>query len=226
MTEPDELIPLIKNIYLQTRDIIKNQNNSVFGKNVLMDRLIVMDDVSGIAKNCKKFAKFVTVCRKYRYHCLYVFHIIAPETQIWRKILSQTKIFNTFLSSVSYNTVDKILQSISIPTTKRYVPACLMWLNRVITDLANTDEKHCLTNGCSDVNKNGPGRYRTKADDPGKQVCYFNKPRDDELYNIFISNRIKTGIFRNGIYFKIERVQSKHETIDAEKTLKQDGTHD
>ena len=33
-----------------------------------MDRLIVMDDVSGVADNCKKFAEFLTVCRKYKYH--------------------------------------------------------------------------------------------------------------------------------------------------------------
>ena len=35
-----------------------------------MDRLIVMDGVSGIADDCKKFAEFLTVSRKYRYHCL------------------------------------------------------------------------------------------------------------------------------------------------------------
>ena len=35
-----------------------------------MDRLIVMDGISGIADNCKKFVEFLTVCRKYRYHCL------------------------------------------------------------------------------------------------------------------------------------------------------------
>ena len=67
-----------------------------------------------------------------------------------------------------------------------------MWLNKVFTDLANTDKRYCLTTDCNRVNKNGPGRYRTQADDPEKQVCYFNKPNDDELYNIFISNRIKT----------------------------------
>ena len=74
-----------------------------------MDRLIVMDDVSGVADNCLKFADFLTVLRKY--HCIYVFHVIAPETQIWKKILSQTNIFNIFPSSVPYNTVSKILQS-------------------------------------------------------------------------------------------------------------------
>ena len=90
-----------------------------------------MDDVSGIADNCKKFSEFLTVCRKYRYHFIYVFHIIVPESQIWKENLSQTNIFNIFLSRVPYNTVAKILQSNCRQTTKKYVPARLMWLNGV-----------------------------------------------------------------------------------------------
>ena len=50
-----------------------------------MDCFIVMDDVLGVADNCKKFAEFLTIYRKYRYHCIYVLHIIAPESQIWKK---------------------------------------------------------------------------------------------------------------------------------------------
>ena len=76
-----------------------------------MDCIIVMGDVSGVADISKNVANFLTVSRKYRYHCVYVFHIIAPATQIWQKIISQTIIFNIFPSSVLYNTVAKILQS-------------------------------------------------------------------------------------------------------------------
>ena len=108
----------------------------------------------------KKFAEFLTVCRKYRYHCIYVFHIIAPEGQIWKKVLSQTNIFNIFPSSVPYNTVAKILQSNCRQTTKKYVPACSMCAS-VFADHANTDERHCLTIDRSGVNKNCPDRYRT-----------------------------------------------------------------
>ena len=176
-----------------------------------------MDDVSGIADNCKEFAEFLTGCRKYGYCCIYIFHIIALESQIWKKVLSQTNIFNIFPSSVPYNAIVKILQSNCRHTAKKYVPAHSMWLNRVFADLASTDEWHCLTIDCSDVNKNGPSRYRIQADDPEKQVCYFNKPRDDELYNVFISNRIKTENFSNSIYFKVDRVQGKDETFDTEK---------
>ena len=53
-----------------------------FDKKITVDRLIFMDDVFGIADNCTKFAEFLTVCRKYRYHCVYFFHIIVPESQI------------------------------------------------------------------------------------------------------------------------------------------------
>ena len=160
-TEPDDLVSLIEKFKLRTGDTTNNGSNSVSGEKISMDRLIVMDDISGIADNCKKFAEFLTVCRKCRYHCIYVFHIIMSENQIWKKILSQSNIFNIFPSSVPYNNVAKILQSNCRQTTKNYVPARSMWLNRVFSDLANTDEQHCLTINCSGVNKNDPGRYRT-----------------------------------------------------------------
>ena len=84
-TEPGDLVSLIEKFKLRTRDLVNNENNSVFGKKILMDCFIVMDDVSGVADNCKKFAEFLTIYRKYRYHCIYVFHIIVPESQIWKK---------------------------------------------------------------------------------------------------------------------------------------------
>ena len=87
-------------------------------------------------------------------------------------------------------------------------------------------ERYCLLIDCSSVTKSSPGRYRTQANDTKKQVCYFNKPCDDELYNVFISNRIITEYFINGIYIKVDRVQGEDKTFGAAKTLKQDGTHD
>ena len=43
------------------------------------------------------------------------------------------------------------------------------------------------------------------------KVCYFNKPNDDEYYDVFISKRIKAENFSERIYFKIERVRGKTE---------------
>ena len=60
----------------------------------------------------------------------------------------------------------KFFRVIAEKQQKKYVTAHSMWLNRVFSDLANTDERHWLKIECSGVNKNGPGRYRTQADDP------------------------------------------------------------
>ena len=52
--EPDKLASLIETFQLRTRDLVDddnvNLNNSIFGENKKMDRLIVMDDVSGVAE--------------------------------------------------------------------------------------------------------------------------------------------------------------------------------
>ena len=78
--DPDELMELIEKFKLRTKDIVNNESNSGFSKKISMDHLIVMKDVSGIADGSHKFAEFLTVCRKYRYYCIYVFHIIAPDS--------------------------------------------------------------------------------------------------------------------------------------------------
>ena len=92
-SEDSELIEKYK---LRTRNIVTNESNSGFKEKISLDRLIVMYSFSGIANTSKKLAKFLIVWRKYRYHCIYVFHVITPETQIWKKILSKTNIFNIF----------------------------------------------------------------------------------------------------------------------------------
>ena len=96
-----------------------------------------------------------------------------------------------------------------------------LWLSRVFTDLANSQEKHCLTIDCSNKNKNGPGRYRTLADNPDRQICYFNKAHDDESYNVFSSKQIKAENSDEEIYFKIESVRGKteKENFCSKKTL-------
>ena len=156
--ERDELDSLIEIFKLRSReDTTDNNVNNSFGENKKLDRLIVMDDVSGVADVSKKFANFLTVSRKFGYNCVYLFHVIVPSSQIWKNIISQTNIFNLFPASVPYNTVAKIIQSNCILQTKKYVPARSLWLNRVFTDLANSHEKLCLTMDCGYINKNGPG---------------------------------------------------------------------
>ena len=124
--EPEELDSLIETFKLRSEaeDNEKDTKNvkNLFDEDKKMDRLIVMDNVFGVANISKKFANFLTVSRKFGYHCVYVFHVISPSTQIWQKIISQTNIFNIFPANVPHNAVSKILQSNCITQTKKYVP--------------------------------------------------------------------------------------------------------
>ena len=163
----------------------------------------------------------MTVSRKFGYDCVYVFHVIAPATQIWQKLIFQTNIFNIFPASVPQNTVVKVLQSNCISQSKKYVPVRSLWLNRVFTDLANSHEKHCLTIDCSYKNENGPGRYRSVADNPDEQVCYFHEPNDDECYNVFIRKRIKAENFSERILrMKESKRRQKKRTLTLRKHKK------
>ena len=163
-----------------------------YGEKSIRSRLIVMDDVSGLADLSTKFVNFLTVARKFGYHCLYIFHAIHPEKAIWRTILSQTNLLNIFPASVPLSTVKKVLEANCIRDSNKYVPVNSLWVTKLFIRLANEDsEKICFTIDCSGFNPNGPGRFRTDASNPLTQTCFFNKADQDSLFNIFISKRIK-----------------------------------
>ena len=127
--EQDELDSLIETFKLRSQDDITDTINvNSFGENKKMDRLIIMDDVSGVADVSKKFANFLTVSRKFGYNCVYVFHVIVPASQIWQKIISQTNFANIFPASVPHNTVAKSIQSNCILQIQKCVPARSLWL--------------------------------------------------------------------------------------------------
>ena len=77
-----------------------NLYRNSLGEKSKRDQLIVMDYVSGQADSSKKLESFLTVARKFNYHCAYIFHILYPEKKIWKSIISQTNIFNFFPASV------------------------------------------------------------------------------------------------------------------------------
>ena len=87
--EQDELDSLIETFKLRSREESNNNHDNVinsFGENKKLDRLIIMDDVSGVADISKKIASFLTVSRKFGYNCVYVFHVINPSSQIGQKL--------------------------------------------------------------------------------------------------------------------------------------------
>ena len=81
-----------------------------------------MDHVSGLADKSKKFSSFLTVGRRYRYSCLYIFHTIFPEKTAWRAILSQANIYNIFPATVPLSSVRKISESTCSRKRIKYIP--------------------------------------------------------------------------------------------------------
>ena len=76
------------------------------GENIKTDRLIVMANVSGLAAKSNEFARLT---RKFKYSCVYTFHINHSQKTIWKLILLQTNIFNIFSGSIQQCSVMKIL---------------------------------------------------------------------------------------------------------------------
>ena len=145
-----------------------------YGEKSNRNHLIVMDDVSGLADSSIKFGSFLTVARKFKYHCLYIFHMIHPEKSVWKTILSQTNLLNIFPASVPINTVTKVLEANCIRKTTKYNPVNSLWITKLFIQLANNEsEKTCLTIDCTGFNPNGPGRFRTDTANPERQTCFF-----------------------------------------------------
>ena len=86
----------------------------------------IMDDVLGSADRSNIFPSFSMVTRKFGHHYTYIFHIILPEREIWKKITSQIKIFNIFLASVLFQSIMKILQANIVRATTRYLLATIL----------------------------------------------------------------------------------------------------
>ena len=211
--DKEELAEKIEEYKLESESENDNDNfdnvNNTFGENKKRDKLIVFDDVSGLADDSKKFGSFLAVARKYNYNCVYAFHTIYTEKSNWKTILSQTNIFNIFPASVPISSVKKILELSCIRKTTKSIPQSSLWISRLFVELANKNEKVCLTLDCSNVNKDGPSRYRTNADNPETQFCYFNATNDEQVFNQFISKRINSGKNVNEHLFEIVEVVSK-----------------
>ena len=193
-----------------------------YGERSYRNRLIVMDDVSGLADTSSKCASFLTIARKFKYHCLYIFHAIHPEKSVWKTILSQTNLLNIFPASVPISTVKKVLEANCIGKSTKYIPVNSLWITRLFIQLANNEsEKTCLTIDCTGFNPNDPGRFRTDAANPLTQTCFFNMADEDSLFNVFVSKRVEKESSSDKILFEIEglKTTADNETYSASSEL-------
>ena len=140
----------------------------------IFDRLIVMDDVTGLADKSNEFCSFLTVSRKYRYSCIYIFHIVFPQLKNWQMIISQTKICNIFPSAIQLGNLSKLLTNNCDRETLKYIPKHELWINRLCFEIANRKDYSCLTIDCG---KSGPSKYRTEADNNVRQTCFCSQKK-------------------------------------------------
>ena len=73
----EEFDDLLKVYRRRKVDYIEND----LGENMVLDKLIAMDNVSGLADKSDESANFLTVSRKYGLTCVYIFHTIYPTRQ-------------------------------------------------------------------------------------------------------------------------------------------------
>ena len=170
------------------------------GEKDIFDRLIVMDDVSGLADKSNEFCSFLTVSRKYKYSCIYIFHIVFPQLRNWQMIISQTKIFNIFPSAVQLGNLSKLLTNNCDRETLKYIPKRELWINRLYFEIANRKDYSCLRIGCR---KSGPSKYRTEADNNVRQACFFSQKKKDRVFGRFASHNLEPD-YRDSLIFKIE----------------------
>ena len=140
------------------------------GEKDVFDRLIVIDRVSGLADKSNEFCSFLTVSRKYRYSCIYIFHIVFPQLRNWQIILSQAKIFNIFPSAAQLGNLSKLLTNNCDTETLKYILKRELLVNRIYFEIANRKDCSCLT---IDSGKSSLSKYRTEADNNVRQTYFF-----------------------------------------------------
>ena len=105
------------------------------------------------------------------------------------------------------------------------MPRNSLLINRLFISLANRNDNVCHTIDCRGINPNSPGKFRTKADNPEEQHCYFNIKTNEKLHNTFIGKTIRNSTSKiDSVHFQNERVLGKSKTrekYDATAELKE-----
>ena len=102
------------------------------GEDIVLHKLVVMDDVSGLADSDRRreFPNFLTVSQKYRITCFYIFHTVYPTRDNWQLIMSQTKIFNFFPGFIHFGSMIRVLASFVNRYKNSYVPQRTFLMNK------------------------------------------------------------------------------------------------
>ena len=171
----------LKNIYREKEE--KKKQSEVSGKGRKVDRgyLIALDDATGLAGKSPSFIKFLTMCRKFGYSILHIFHEPAISSSKWRDIISQTQIFCVFPWAMDL-IINYLAKFIARGTGNRYVSRQQLWLTNLVDNIEKQSGFSCFC-----LNKrpevSGAARYRSMVENPETQCCYLNSSTSDKLFN-------------------------------------------
>ena len=206
----EEREELIRESFVEKSDYV----DSELGENLKINKLIVMDDVSGLADRSNEFSDFLTVSRKYGFSCLYVFHTIYPGRQNWEIIMSQTHIFNFFPGLIHNSGILKTLSLFARRQKNTYLPNKNVWLNKLYFQISNSQEKNCLTINTRVVNEFGPGKFRMSVHNREEQTCYFNRNKSDTHFTSFFARRTQAEPIQFSIVKQIFDFDFVHKSLD------------
>ena len=181
----------MENLYQERveKNRIAHSEGSGVGEHAERDSLIVLDDVSGLADKSPSFVTFMTVCRKFGYSLLYVFHETVQSSPRWKDILSQTHIFCVFPSALDL-VINYLMKFITRSGSGQgYVSRQQMWITNLVRALAKKSGYSCF---CVDRRPHvfGAARYRSQVENPTVQYCYLNSSTLDKLFDTFTSRRL------------------------------------
>ena len=202
----DDFNYLVGNFMQNKSNYIDNEE----GEALSVTRLIVMDDVSGLADKSEEFSNFLTVSRKYGFFCLYVFNTIYPGRLSWEMIMSQTHILNFFPGSIHSSRILKTLSLFASRQKNTYLPNQQIWLNRLYFQISNSKDKRRLTIDTREVNEIGPGKFRTSADNGQEQTCYLNRNKSDSHFTSYTSKQV----LPDKLVFSIVKVNSDFNLVN------------
>ena len=115
-------MPKVLSNFTQEKSDYVNDDSETISENIIVNKLIVMDNVSGLADKSEDFSNFLTVSKKYGFSCIYVFHTIYLGRQSWEMIISQTHIFNFFPGSIHSIRISKPLSLFASRQKNTYLP--------------------------------------------------------------------------------------------------------
>ena len=72
------------------------------------------------------------------------------------------------------------------------MPTRIIWISKLYYNISTSRQKQCLTIDTGDVNKLGPGKFRTQADNDTEQICYYNRNKSNISSNLFLPTRKQT----------------------------------